>query len=267
MSFSFCPLFSGSGGNCLYVGAGDTRLLVDAGMTGRAIETQLCSIGVAPASLSGILITHEHSDHIKGVGVLSRKYDLPVYANEKTWMAMQDKIGGVSLRNQRQFYTGEDFYIGAMGINPFSIPHDAAEPVGYAFYHGTLKAATATDIGHVNDTWVDAVSGAQVMMLESNHDVEMLMDGHYPQYLKRRIRGRHGHLSNTDSAKALLRLVEGGLRHVILGHLSEENNSPELAFQAAYTTLCDAGVDPVREVTVEVAQRAQHSGMYRLSPA
>ena len=130
MRFTFCPLFSGSSGNSLFVGAGDTRILVDAGMPGRSIEAQLRALDVAPDTLSGILITHEHSDHIKGVGILSRKYDLPVYANEGTWMAMEDKIGGVALKNQRLFYTGEDFYIGELNVAPFAIPHDAAEPVG-----------------------------------------------------------------------------------------------------------------------------------------
>lgn len=264
MRFTFCPLFSGSSGNSLFIGADDTRILVDAGMPGRAIEAQLRALGVSPDTLSGILITHEHTDHIKGVGILSRKYDLPVYANEGTWTAMQEKIGGIALKNQRLFYTGEDFYIGPLNISPFAIPHDAAEPVGYAFYYGAIKAATATDIGHVNDKWLSAVSGAQVMMLESNHDVGMLMCGRYPVQLKTRIKGRRGHLCNEDSAKALVTLCEAGLRSVVLGHLSAENNLPELAFKTAYDALCAAGVRPGKDVTLEIARRDQISGIYTL---
>lgn len=233
-------------------------------MPGRAVEAQLRALGVAPDTLSGILITHEHSDHIKGVGILSRKYDLPVYANEGTWEAMQEKIGGVALKNQRLFYTGEDFYIGELGVSPFAIPHDAAEPVGYALHYGALKAAVATDIGHVNDKWLSAVIGAQVMMLESNHDVGMLMGGRYPAQLKRRIRGRRGHLCNEDSASVLVTLCNAGLKSVVLGHLSAENNLPELAFQTAYNALADAGVRPGEDVTLEVARRDQLSGIYTL---
>lgn len=264
MRFTFCPLFSGSSGNSLFIGADKTRILVDAGMPGRSIEAQLRTLGVAPDTLSGILITHEHSDHIKGVGILSRKYDLPVYANEGTWMAMQDKIGGVALKNQRLFYTGEDFYIGNLNVAPFAIPHDAAEPVGYAFHCGHVKAATATDIGHVNDKWMNAVSGSQVMMLESNHDLNMLVCGRYPAQLKNRIKGRRGHLCNEDSARALVELCKGGLQSVILGHLSEENNLPELAFQTAYDALCGAGIRPGEDVTLEVARRDQISGVYTM---
>lgn len=264
MRFTFCPLFSGSSGNSLFISAGDTRILVDAGMPGRAIEAQLRNLGVTPDTLSGILITHEHSDHIKGVGILSRKYDLPVYANEGTWMAMQEKIGGVALKNQRLFYTGEDFYIGALNVSPFAIPHDAAEPVGYAFYCGAVKAATATDIGHVNEKWMNAVSGAQVMMLESNHDMNLLLSGPYPAQLKNRIKGRRGHLCNQDSARALVELCRAGLRSVVLGHLSQENNLPELAFQTAYDALCAAGARPGEDVTIEVARRDQSSGIYTM---
>ena len=264
MRFTFCPLFSGSSGNSLFIGAGDTRILVDAGMPGRAIEAQLRALDVAPDTLSGILITHEHSDHIKGVGILSRKYDLPVYANEGTWMAMQDKIGGVALKNQRLFYTGEDFYIGELNVSPFSIPHDAAEPVGYAFHYGSVKAATATDIGHINEKWMSAVAGARVMMLESNHDMNLLISGPYPLQLKNRIKGRRGHLCNDDSARALVELCRAGLQNVILGHLSKENNLPELAFQTAYDALCAAGIRPGEDVTLEVARREQISGIYTL---
>lgn len=267
MSFSFCPLFSGSSGNSLYISGGNTRLLVDAGMPGRSIEAQLCRLNVSPDTLSGILVTHEHSDHIKGVGILSRKYDLPIYANEGTWLAMQDKIGGVSIKNQRVFYTGQDFYVGHMGIEPFAIPHDAAEPVGYTFRYGAIKAASATDLGHVNDSWLSAVKGAQVVLLESNHDVAMLMNGRYPRHLKKRIRGRKGHLSNDECAEVLVHLANAGMNSCILGHLSGENNLPELAYTTSYDALLSAGIKPGVDISLEVARRDEMSHRYALTPA
>jgi len=136
MQFTFCPLFSGSSGNAVYVRAGDTRLLIDAGLSGRTISEGLASIGVLPETLSGILVTHEHSDHIKGVGILSRKYHVPIYANDRTWQAMERSLGNIAPGSRRVFESGETFYIGNAGIMPYRISHDAAEPVGYRVYYG-----------------------------------------------------------------------------------------------------------------------------------
>lgn len=264
MALSFCPLFSGSSGNAIYVGAGETRLLVDAGMPGRSIASALTQIGVPPESLSAILITHEHSDHVKGAGILSRRFDLPVYANEGTWMAMEEKLGEVALRNRRVFTTGEDFFVQEIDVQSFAIPHDAREPVGYALYHKGCKVAVATDLGHIQSGWMDAVRGAQVLMLEANHDVDMLMGGSYPQYLKRRISGQKGHLCNNDTGKALIRLVESGVQNCILGHLSKENNLPELAYQTVAQALTDEGIALGRDVRLDLAHRDHPGMMYTL---
>ena len=136
MRFTFCPLFSGSSGNAIFIGAQDTRILIDAGMPGRAIEKALHEIGVLPETLTALAVTHEHSDHTKGVGILSRKYHLPVYANERTFNAMARQIGEIEPRNRRFFEDGEDFYIGDLALLPFPIPHDAADPVGYRVFYG-----------------------------------------------------------------------------------------------------------------------------------
>ncbi|MDR3050212.1 MAG: MBL fold metallo-hydrolase [Oscillospiraceae bacterium] len=247
MSFVFCPLFSGSSGNALYVGADDTHLLVDAGMPLKAILAALDGLGVAPQNLRGILVTHEHSDHIRAAGALSRKFNLPVYANEGTWQAMADKLGEVAPRNQRVFTTGQDFYVENLGVAPFAIPHDAAEPVGLALHARGRKVAVATDLGHIQSGWMRAVSGADLLLLEANYDLNMLENSRYPTVLKQRIRGRKGHLSNEDCGKALCALAQSGVRTCVLGHLSRENNLPELAYQTVRDALlaqdvpCGAG--------------------------
>lgn len=265
MSFVFCPLFSGSSGNCLYLAAGNTRLLIDAGMPAKAILTALETLGVSPAELSGILITHEHSDHIRGVGPLSRKYDVPVYANLGTWTAMESKLGEVPSRNQRVFRTGEDFYVREIGVEPFPIPHDAAEPVGFSLLHHGRKVAVATDLGHIQQGWMRAVAGADLLLLESNHDLRMLENSRYPQYLKSRIRGRKGHLSNGDCGKALCDLVASGVRTCILGHLSQENNMPELAYQTVRDALTEQQIICGQDFRLDMAWRDRMGNFYTIA--
>ena len=264
MSFIFCPLFSGSSGNAVYVGAGDTHLLIDAGVSAKAVMGALATLGVNPASLQGILVTHEHSDHIRGVGTLSRKLNVPVYANEGTWAAMGGKLGEVSPRNQRVFRTGEDFYIQNIDVSPFAIPHDAAAPVGFALHALGHKAAVATDLGHLQQGWMRAVAGADVLLLEANHDTMMLERGRYPQALKARIRGRNGHLSNEDCGKALCELVASGVRTCVLGHLSDENNLPELAYQAVRDALSARGIACGEDCWLDVAWRDRVGNRYAI---
>jgi len=263
MSLAFCPLYSGSSGNATYIASARTRLLVDAGLPGRTLEQALSAIHAQPGELSGILVTHEHSDHIKGIGVMSRKYDLPVYANEATWLAMAPLIGPVSAHNQRLFTTGQDFYIGEIGVEPFAIPHDAAEPVGYRFSQGGCSVAMATDIGHLSDSWLHRIEGVQLLLLESNHDTAMLQQNtRYPARLKARILGKRGHLSNPDCAKALLRLYAHGTRRVVLGHMSAENNLPELAHSTSHRFLSENGVQPGKDIHIDVALRDRVGKVY-----
>ena len=197
MELRFCPLFSGSSGNALYLGCGSTHLLIDAGMSGAKITTELERIGLSPDQLTAILITHEHADHIAGAGILSRRHDLPVFANEATWNAMRPKLGSIVEKNVRVFETGADFHIGEMDIVPFATPHDAAEPVGYSFYAGQSKLSIATDLGTIKESWLKHAAHSDLVLLESNHDVDMLKAGRYPYELKRRIQGSKGHLCPT----------------------------------------------------------------------
>lgn len=265
MRFTFCPLFSGSSGNAIFIGVKDTRILIDAGMPGRAIENALQQIGVLPETLSAIAVTHEHSDHTKGVGILSRKYHLPVYANERTFNAMAKQVGEIEPRNRRYFENEADFFIGDLSLYPFSTPHDAADPVGYRIYYGSRSVAVATDMGFMRKSVFKTLAGTDVLLLESNHDPDLLMHNpRYSLYLKQRILSDHGHLSNQDSAKALLALYETGVRQVLLGHLSGENNTPELALSTATETLANAGVAVNEDIGLGVAWRDRVSTKFEI---
>ena len=265
MELRFSPLFSGSSGNSTYVGCDDAHILVDAGLSGTRIIQEMKVMGIDPARLSAILVTHEHSDHIKGIGILCRKYDIPVYATQGTWQEMLRKIGSVSERNIRVIEPGQDFFIGSIDVTPFATPHDAAQPVGYTFALGGARLAVATDLGSVREGWVKAVMGCDAVILESNYDPDMLHAGPYPYELKKRISGRHGHLSNDDAGETAVELVRHGTRQIILGHLSKENNFPELALRSTELILRQAGIAPYEDVQLFVASRDGNSGMFSIS--
>ena len=265
MEMYFCPLFSGSSGNALFCQYGNTRLLIDAGKPGRPIEEALRSIGVAPETLSGILVTHEHSDHITGVGVLARRFSLPVYATPGTWTAMEGKIGKIPGQLHREFQAGRDFWLGDIGVVPFGIPHDAADPVGFRLYGGSLSVSTATDLGYFSREVYEQIAGSSLILLESNHDPEMLrMNPHYSAPLKARILGERGHLSNETCARALISLVNAGTGTVLLGHLSGENNTPELAMRVSRETLDAEDIQPGRDIILDVALRDTTGPVYTI---
>jgi len=251
----FCSLFSGSSGNSLYIEANGTKILIDAGLSGKRIIHALNSIGEQPSEISAVLVTHEHSDHIRGVGILSRKFNIPVYANEKTWDAMGTQIGPINADNMRCFTTGKEFEIGNLCIKPFPIPHDASEPVGFNFFAENKKVTTATDIGHITKEVLESLIGSDLVLLESNHDIEMLKVGPYPWPLKRRILGDRGHLSNEMAGKVAVHMAQRGTRKFLLGHLSKENNFPELAYQTVYNALSEQKIKVGSDVTLEVAMR------------
>ena len=265
MEMYFCPLFSGSSGNALFCQYGNTRLLIDAGKPGRQIGEALSSIGIAPESLTALLITHEHSDHIQSAGVLARKYHLPVYATQETWRAMAEKIGKVPGDLIRTLQSGHSFWLGDIGVEPFSIPHDAADPVGYRLWGGNMSLSTATDLGVFSENVYSSIAGSTLVLLESNHDPELLRaNPKYNQALKARILGDHGHLSNEACADALLRLVAAGTKHVILGHLSGENNTPVLARNVSEKAMLREDIQPGRDVELQVALRDEVSSIYML---
>lgn len=262
MELMFSPLFSGSSGNAVYVGEGEDGILVDAGVSCARIVKELDQIGVKPETLKAILITHEHSDHTAAAGILSRKFDLPIYATEGTWNGMAEKVGAVQSKNIRIIDARQDFYIGKIGICPFSIPHDASDPCGYSFYAGNLKASIATDIGCIREGWMNAVAGSDILLLEANYDEDMLKAGKYPYVLKKRILGRSGHLSNDDAGKAAVQLIQRNCKNIILGHLSKENNFPELAEQTVRLALQEAGCVPGQDVNLSIARRDGFSGLF-----
>ncbi len=249
----FISLISGSSGNASFISDGKTNLLVDCGMSGAKLKQALNSIDVLPESIDALLITHEHIDHTRGAGVISRRYNIPVFATAGTHRNMD--AGKLADENINVVTNGTSFELGDIAVTPFSIPHDAAEPVGYTFNISGERCAVATDIGRMNNTILDAVRGCKSVILESNHDIEMLRCGSYPFPLKQRILGEFGHLSNDVAAKTALELVKSGTEHIMLGHLSQENNRPEIAMLESYNLLSREGVSVGNDVTLQVADR------------
>lgn len=262
MELRFAPLFSGSSGNAVYVGCDETHLLIDAGVSGSRVTNELRAIGIDPHSLSGILVTHEHRDHIAGVGVLSRKFDLPIFATPGTWSGMEGKIGAVASKNVRMIDPFVSFFLGNIEVMAFSTPHDANESVGYTFELDTARFALATDIGCIKDQWMNAVEGTDAVLLESNYDPNMLEVGPYPYELKKRIASRKGHLSNDDCAAAAVRLVNAGAKQLVLGHLSAENNFPDLAEMCTRNILFSEGIEVGADVELRVAKRDGLTGIF-----
>jgi phosphoribosyl 1,2-cyclic phosphodiesterase len=252
--FRFCSLYSGSSGNSLFVRTEKTRILIDAGLSGKKIIDALCSIGETPAEINGLLISHEHSDHIRGAGILSRKLGIPIYATQKTWDTMFEWLKPVAEENIKIINTEKSFMIGDIEVKAFSTPHDAVDPVGFSFTAFGRKITIATDIGHINDSIIENIHGSHLVLLESNHDVEMLKIGGYPWYLKQRILGKNGHLSNDAAGEFISSLVDNGTKKILLGHLSRENNFPELAYETVKNILCKNKLFD-QELFLEVAMR------------
>ena len=223
----FISLISGSSGNSTLISDGQTHLLIDCGMSGKRLKEKLSCTGVDPQQLSGVLITHEHTDHTCGVGVIARRYGLPVFATEKTFGAMD--IGAIDANQINIVVPDTDFVAGTIRVTPFSIPHDAADPVGYSFCISGEKYTVATDIGFMPDKLFSHLAGSDSIILESNHDIEMLRYGSYPYDLKRRILSNVGHMSNDLTAETSLRLADSGTKRIMLAHLSHENNTPDIA--------------------------------------
>ncbi|MDD6144249.1 MAG: MBL fold metallo-hydrolase [bacterium] len=259
----FCTLFSGSSGNAVYLSTDRGAILIDCGMSGKQTLDAMSAAGLDPCGVQAILITHEHSDHVKGAGILSRRLHVPIYATEGTWMGMENALGDVPLHHRIAITAGESFFLNDLEIMPFSIPHDANDPVGYRIYTPRTSVAVTTDLGYFADNVRDAVTGAEVVLLESNHDPDMLRrNPHYPTHLKQRILGRKGHLSNESGAEAALTLAQSGTRHLLLGHLSSENNTPDLAYRTTHEALSRAGAEVGQDVTLHVAARYQTSCMF-----
>jgi len=229
----FCSIASGSSGNCIYTGSDCTHLLIDVGISGKRIEEGLRGIDISLSEIDGILITHEHIDHIKSLGMLSRKYDIPIYATKGTIEGIKatKSVGDIDDALFHVIRSDESFYLKDIKVNPIRISHDANEPTGFKMNCEKKSAAVITDLGTYNDYIIDCLRSTDVLLCEANHDIRMLQVGPYPYYLKQRILSDHGHLSNENCGKMISRLLHDGTKEIMLGHLSKENNLPELAFE------------------------------------
>lgn len=263
-----CSIASGSSGNCIYVGSDATHLLVDVGISGKRTEQGLNSLGISAGELDGILITHEHADHISGLGVLSRKYGIPIYATCGTIEEMKrcKSIGNVEEGLFHPIKADEKFSIKDLIVDPMRISHDAAEPVAYRIRYGDKKIGIATDMGVFNEYTVECLKGMDALLLEANHDVNMLEVGPYPYYLKQRILGERGHLSNENCGRLLSRILHDKLQAICLGHLSHENNLPELAYETVRVEVT-LGDNPYKadDFPIQVLNRSEVSKVIQIA--
>lgn len=262
-----CSIASGSSGNCIYIGTDATHLLVDVGISGKKTVEGLNRLGLTGSDIDGILVTHEHSDHINGLGVMCRKFGIPVYGTRGTLEAIK-KAGNLGETDDSLFHevsADKKFILKDVTVNPMRISHDAAEPVAYRFQYGSKRMAVATDMGIYDDYTVESLRGMDVLLLEANHDINMLQAGHYPYYLKQRILGNRGHLSNELSGKLLSRLLHDDLKGVILGHLSKENNFAELAYETVRLEISMAD-NPYKgdDFPIMVASRSEASQLVEI---
>jgi phosphoribosyl 1,2-cyclic phosphodiesterase len=242
MPLQLSVLASGSTGNAIYVEAEGQSFLIDAGLSGKQMEGLFKQIDRKMDDLSAIFVTHEHSDHIKGIGVLARKYQIPVYANEKTWKAMDSLIGEVSLDQKFIFPMETVKTFGSVDVESFGVSHDAVEPMFYVFHHGGKKIVLITDTGYVSDRMKKTIENADAYVFESNHDVQMLRMGRYPWNIKRRILSDVGHVSNEDAAIAMGEVIGDATKRIYLAHLSLDNNMKELARMSVAQTLQSNGI-------------------------
>ena len=252
--FKFCSLYSGSTGNSLLVETDNTKVLVDTGESCKKIVEGLSSINVSADEIDAIIITHEHIDHVKSLGTISKKFNIPVYANTETWDAMPTQRDKIETHNIKTFKIKESFEIGDLRIKPFSIPHDAANPCGFNICHNNKKISIATDLGHMNSEILTNLENSSFILLESNYDTNILKCSPYPYHLKMRISGPNGHLSNDMAGKTISTLISTGLNQVMLGHLSKENNFPELAYKTVVETLLENNYNEA-SIKLSVAKR------------
>ena len=257
----FCSLYSGSSGNSLLVQSENTKILIDVGESGKKIENALNNKNINISDIDAILITHEHTDHTKSLGTISKKFNIPVYANSKTWDAIGTIKEKIQKENKNEFNINETFEIGDIKISPFSIPHDAADPCGFNLTYNDKTISIATDLGHIDYNLIKNLDESSFIFLESNYDLNILKCSKYPYMLKQRISGPKGHLSNDNAAKAISYLLSNGLNNVMLGHLSKENNFPELAYQTVFDEICTNNNFNENSFKLSVATRNEPSNI------
>ena len=263
----FFSVASGSSGNCICLGSDQCHVMIDAGISGKRIEEGLNTYDYTTSDMDGVLITHEHSDHIQGLGVVARKYGLPIYATKGTADAIlqSSSVGKIDPSLFHVIEAGKTFFIGNLEIYPMSISHDAADPVAYLVSDGRHRVGIVTDLGYYDADIVSHMEGLDALLLEANHDIHMLQVGAYPYPLKQRILGERGHLSNETSGQLLGQILHDGMQHILLGHLSKENNYDELAYETVRLEI-SLGDNPYRgnDFPIEVAKRDRPSSLIRL---
>lgn len=263
-----CSIASGSSGNCIYVGSDTTHILVDVGISGKRTREGLERLGVKAEELDGIFITHEHADHISGLGVMARKYGVPIYGTRGTLKAVRStsQIGKIDDSLLQEIEADTKIIVKDLTLNPMRTSHDAAEPVAYRISHGKQKLGIITDLGCYNDYTVESLQGMNALFIEANHDVNMLQVGPYPYYLKKRILGDRGHLSNELSGQLLSRVLNDNMQTIILGHLSKENNLPELAYETVRVEIAMGDNQyKANDFPIRVASRSQVSEVVEIA--
>ncbi len=250
----FCSLYSGSSGNCLFVSTNNTKVLIDCGTSCKKICEGLASIDSSIEDIDAILVTHEHSDHVQGLGMVSKKFNIPVYANLETWNVMEKQKEKISEKNIKLFENDKDFLLNDLTIHPFTTPHDAANPCGFSIHNGKKRLSIATDLGYMDNRIFEQLQNSSFVLLESNYEPELLDASKYPYHLKQRIKGPNGHLSNETAGKTISELMKKDLKEVILGHLSKENNFPELAYKTVAEQLMNNNSD-INTIKLSVASR------------
>lgn len=262
MKLKFCSLYSGSSGNCQYIKTEKARIIVDAGLSGKKIQQGIANIGEDPQRIDAIFITHEHIDHVKGAGVMSRRLDVPIYANEKTWEAMSSTIGDIKSHNIK--ILEESVQIGDLFIKSFDISHDAVHPVGYNIFHENKKISLVTDTGCANKNIVNSIMDSDLLLIESNHDEDMLMIGPYPWPLKKRVLSEFGHMSNDMAGNLISKVIQKGREIVLLGHISKENNFPQLAYKTVESILIENSIEVNPGVCLDLTYRESSSKVYEI---
>lgn len=262
--FNFCSLCSGSTGNSLLVESDNSKVLIDAGVSAKKVIDTLSLIGSDISSVDAIVVTHEHSDHVKGLGTLSKKYNIPVYANLDTWNAMPEQRDKILDENRKMFLVNDEFEIKDLKFKSFSIPHDAANPCGFNIFNKKNKISIATDLGHINPKILNYLEHSSFVLLESNYDPNILKYSKYPYPLKQRIAGPNGHLSNNASGQVISCLINSGLKNVMLGHLSKENNFPELAYKTVVEEIISNHYDE-SDINIGVAKRDSPSKIIEIA--
>lgn len=243
----FSILASGSSGNCTLVETNQQKVLIDAGLSGKKIQELIGQVDRQLADVNAIFVTHEHKDHIHGIGVLSRKYNIPIYANRLTWQAMERQIGAIPVENRKYIEPEEMMTLGDLDILSYGVSHDAIQPQFYAFQKGDKQFAMLTDTGYVSNRLKSQLKNATAYLIESNHEIEMLRYGNYPWSLKQRILGDKGHLSNEAGANAMLEMIGNQTKHIYLGHLSKDNNTKELAMSTMYNAFVNKDMNVNRD--------------------